>query len=152
MSKTTIPASLRWQVWERDHFRCLHCGSRRYLAIDHIIPESAGGKTEESNLQTLCSSCNSSKGNRLQPCQQAHLTVSKKNLIKLPIINMEFAAPHISVQDAAKALSRPRYTIYRWIEAGKIVGLRFGGILFIPVSEVERLKNVASQPAGGKHE
>ena len=47
----------------------------------------------------------------------------------------------MSVQDAAKALSRPRYTIYRWIEAGKLIGLRFGGILFIPVSEVERLKN-----------
>ncbi len=47
----------------------------------------------------------------------------------------------MSVQDAAKALSRPRYTIYRWIEAGKIIGLRFGGILFIPVSEVERLRD-----------
>ena len=47
----------------------------------------------------------------------------------------------MSVQDAAKALNRPRYTIYRWIEGGKIIGLRFGGILFVPVSEVERLKN-----------
>lgn len=47
----------------------------------------------------------------------------------------------MSVQDAAKTLGRPRYTIYRWIEAGKIIGLRFGGILFIPVSEIERIKN-----------
>ena len=50
----------------------------------------------------------------------------------------------MSVQDAAKALSRPRYTIYRWIDAGKIIGLRLGGILFIPVSEVERIKGEAS--------
>ena len=57
----------------------------------------------------------------------------------------------MSVQDAAKALNRHRYQIYRWIEASKIIGIRLGGILFIPVSEVERLKreinNQAAKPA-----
>ena len=47
----------------------------------------------------------------------------------------------VSVQDAAKELGRPRITIYRWIEAGKIIGIKLGGIIFIPTSEVERLKN-----------
>ena len=46
----------------------------------------------------------------------------------------------MSVQDAAKALDRHRYQIYRWIGAGKIVAIRLGGILFIPKSEIERLK------------
>ena len=46
-----------------------------------------------------------------------------------------------SVADAAKELGRPRITIYRWIEAGKVVGIKLGGILFIPRGEVERLKN-----------
>ena len=46
----------------------------------------------------------------------------------------------MSVQDAAKALNRHRYQIYRWLEADKIIGIRLGGILFVPVSEVERLK------------
>ena len=45
-----------------------------------------------------------------------------------------------SVANAAKALARPRITIYRWIETGKIHGIKLGGILFIPKSEVERLK------------
>ncbi|GAH65465.1 unnamed protein product, partial [marine sediment metagenome] len=44
-----------------------------------------------------------------------------------------------SVADAAKALGRPRVTIYRWIEAGKIHGIKLGGIILIPKSEVERL-------------
>jgi len=48
----------------------------------------------------------------------------------------------VSVQDAAKELGRPRLTIYRWIDAGKIISIRLGGILFIPKSEVERLRNV----------
>ena len=47
----------------------------------------------------------------------------------------------VSVQDAAKELGRPRVTIYRWVDAGKIIGIKLGGILFIPVSEVERIKN-----------
>ncbi len=46
-----------------------------------------------------------------------------------------------SVSNAAKELGRPRITIYRWIEAGKIVGIKLGGILFIPKEEIARLKN-----------
>ena len=62
--KEAIPLSLRWEVWERDNFTCQICGSRQYLTIDHIVPESKGGKTEKDNLQTLCKACNSRKGNR----------------------------------------------------------------------------------------
>ena len=46
----------------------------------------------------------------------------------------------LSVQDAAKMLGRPRLTIYRWISAGKITSIKLGGILYIPKSEVEKLK------------
>ena len=46
----------------------------------------------------------------------------------------------VTVPEAAKRLGRPKMTLYRWIDANKILWLRFGGILFIPVSEVERLK------------
>ena len=60
--KTSIPADLRWRVWERDNFTCLHCGTRKHLSIDHIIPESQGGLTIIENLQTLCVRCNSKKG------------------------------------------------------------------------------------------
>lgn len=46
----------------------------------------------------------------------------------------------VSVAQAAKELGKPRLTIYRWVDAGKIVSIKLGGILFIPRSEVERLK------------
>ena len=62
--KQNIPTKLKWEVWERDNFTCIECGKRRFLSCDHILPESKGGLTERDNLQTLCKSCNSSKGVR----------------------------------------------------------------------------------------
>jgi len=44
-----------------------------------------------------------------------------------------------SVSRAAKDLSRARVTIYRWVKTGKILSIKLGGIIFIPVTEVERL-------------
>jgi hypothetical protein len=59
-----IPASLRAEVLKRDGGRCLKCGARVDLHIDHILPVSLGGLTVLDNLQTLCSAENLGKGNR----------------------------------------------------------------------------------------
>ena len=63
--KATIPASLRKKIFERDAYRCVKCEGWQDLTLDHIHPESLGGPTEESNLQTMCRSCNSKKGARV---------------------------------------------------------------------------------------
>ncbi len=62
--KKEIAPSLRRQVFERDKYRCVHCGSWEDLACDHVLAKSKGGPTTIDNLQTLCRSCNSSKGAR----------------------------------------------------------------------------------------
>ena len=62
--KESIPQELRWDVWERDNFTCKHCGSRKFLTVDHVLAEKKGGTLDMSNLQTLCRSCNSRKGTR----------------------------------------------------------------------------------------
>ena len=62
-----IPAKLRYEVLKRDNSTCVICGAKPpkvVLHIDHIVPYSKGGKTELSNLRTLCSKCNLGKGNR----------------------------------------------------------------------------------------
>lgn len=63
--KKIIPSNLRWEIWERDNFTCKICGSKKYLEVDHIFPESKGGDTDLSNLQTLCKRCNGKKGNKI---------------------------------------------------------------------------------------
>ena len=62
--KEPIPDKIRWAVWERDNFTCQDCGARKNLTVDHITPESNGGKLTMENCQTLCKSCNSKKGAR----------------------------------------------------------------------------------------
>lgn len=49
---------------ERDGNKCNMCHSLEYLSIDHIIPLSKGGSDDLTNLQILCRSCNSSKGDK----------------------------------------------------------------------------------------
>lgn len=55
----------RLRIMFRDGGCCKHCGSTEDLAVDHIIPVSKGGADADENLQTLCRTCNSAKGDRM---------------------------------------------------------------------------------------
>lgn len=46
----------------------------------------------------------------------------------------------VTVIEAARRLGMHYTTLYRRIEAAKVVWFKFGGVIFIPVTEVERLK------------
>ena len=61
-TKQQISADIRWEIWERDDFRCFYCGSRRFLSVDHKIPESKGGTLDGDNLITACMRCNVRRG------------------------------------------------------------------------------------------
>lgn len=52
------------KVWDRDGWQCVKCGTHKNLTVDHVIPVSKGGTDDLGNLQTMCGSCNSRKGNR----------------------------------------------------------------------------------------
>jgi 5-methylcytosine-specific restriction endonuclease McrA len=62
--RAAIPKEAREAVFDRDGRACIECGTTERLTIDHIAPVSLGGSDDISNLQTLCGSCNSRKGNR----------------------------------------------------------------------------------------
>ena len=64
-----ISDRMRFRILLRDGFTCQSCGASPLkdrgidLHVDHIIPWSKGGETEEGNLQTKCKQCNLGKGN-----------------------------------------------------------------------------------------
>lgn len=64
--RSKMSPKLRYNILERDRHCCQICGRSPkdgvVLEVDHIIPVSKGGKTEESNLRTLCRDCNRGKG------------------------------------------------------------------------------------------
>ncbi len=62
-----VPDGMRAAVLVRDGGRCRKCRRAINLEMDHIIPVSKGGRTEESNLQTLCRRCNRTKSKKLVP-------------------------------------------------------------------------------------
>ncbi len=57
----------RLKVFERDQFRCHHCGKQltRFSAtLDHLHPVSEGGDNSYDNLITACLQCNSQRGSQ----------------------------------------------------------------------------------------
>ena len=63
-----VPASVRRAVWVRDAGRCAfvgpdgRCGESGFVEFHHVVPFSAGGKTDERNLELRCRAHNQHEG------------------------------------------------------------------------------------------
>lgn len=70
IERDKMTPGLRYNILRRDGFRCRLCGRTAEdgvtLEVDHIVPISKGGLTEESNLRTLCKDCNRGKGAKIE--------------------------------------------------------------------------------------
>jgi 5-methylcytosine-specific restriction endonuclease McrA len=58
--------SVRARILKLFGNKCMKCGSENHISVDHILPRSKYPHLEldVTNLQVLCRSCNSQKGNR----------------------------------------------------------------------------------------
>lgn len=69
--RSAMTNDLREAIKKRNNYTCCSCGNSVFsepnllLEVDHIIPIAKGGKTEASNLQTLCWRCNRFKRDKL---------------------------------------------------------------------------------------
>lgn len=54
----------RQNVFRRDDHKCVYCGDKENLTLDHVIPRSKGGSNTWDNLLTSCGSCNVKKGDK----------------------------------------------------------------------------------------
>jgi len=65
VSQNRSPAFTRFNLFLRDGFQCVYCGSPEELTFDHVIPRRLGGRTSWTNIAAACSPCNLKKGGRL---------------------------------------------------------------------------------------
>ena len=70
-----FPAFTRFNLFLRDRFRCVYCGSGKELTFDHVVPRAQGGRTTWENVATACAPCNLRKGGRTP--KQAGMQISR---------------------------------------------------------------------------
>ncbi len=76
ITQNRSPAFTRFNLFLRDGFECVYCGSPNELTFDHVVPRRLGGKTSWTNIAAACSKCNLRKGGRLP--KDAGMIPSKK--------------------------------------------------------------------------
>lgn len=75
-AKHTAGVALRYKIYSRDNYTCQYCFHKLPLTpnraktkekerktLEHIIPQSFGGKATEENLILACARCNTLRGN-----------------------------------------------------------------------------------------
>ncbi len=126
-----IAKQLREIVSKQAQHRCGYCLAQERVVgtpmeIDHIIPQSLGGPTEEDNLWLACSLCNDYKGN-----QVAGLDPETGDLTRL------FDPRHEEWRDH-----------FAWTESGdRIIGLTATGRATVTVLNLNRLSLVRARQA-----
>jgi hypothetical protein len=65
-NRESISRRLRFQILQRDGFKCLYCGAiggvdGTRLEVDHVEPVAGGGTNDPRNLVTACRDCNGGK-------------------------------------------------------------------------------------------
>lgn len=126
MKRTNIPKRLRFEVLQRDGFRCQYCGapaSKIELHVDHIHPVAAGGTNDPLNLITACIDCNAGKGAG-QMRRVGRRLSGERLAIGTPVIHKSFHCGGIVAAEAepteygtprvALRLVTPRY--WEWAE------------------------------------
>ncbi len=51
-------------VLDRDKHTCVYCGKAGATTVDHVLPQSRGGRNSWENLAACCRSCNHRKADR----------------------------------------------------------------------------------------
>jgi 5-methylcytosine-specific restriction endonuclease McrA len=70
-------------IFRRDNFSCVYCGKSSIednvkLVIDHVYPQTKGGRSTLLNLVTSCSNCNSIK-NSCELSMEVIIRIWKRN-------------------------------------------------------------------------
>lgn len=80
-SKFTDNQNKEWlEKLRKQDFRCVYCGRKVFLTVDHIIPLSLGGKHNIRNMQGVCRDCNLKKGDLTDEEYRAKIAVQPRGV------------------------------------------------------------------------
>jgi len=83
----------RKNVMVRDDFKCVYCRTGKNLTIDHVFPQSKGGKNTFENTVTSCAGCNNMKGDRT--LREVKMYYKKRNFTPYQPTVMEFIKKYL---------------------------------------------------------
>lgn len=104
LGKVSIKPTKR-NILLRDGYRCAYCGAEigqtiTKLTLDHVLPESRGGKTTFENCVAACFECNNKKDNRTP--EEAGMTLRvrpyKPSFIQFLSLRMKITGVSDSIQ------------------------------------------------------
>lgn len=87
----------RLAIYIRDGFTCCYCGASlkgrdaHDVTLDHLLPRSAGGGNEATNLVTACGACNYSRQDKPWVDYATGGAVDRINTLRHQPINVELA-------------------------------------------------------------
>lgn len=85
MTGDPVSPCLRFQIMQRDGFRCTYCGRKAAtgatLHVDHVVPVASGGGSEDDNLVTSCESATSARARSRSPRSPGQLDMKPRHEI-----------------------------------------------------------------------
>lgn len=98
-------AAAKRAVLKRDKHRCAYCGLGGATTVDHILPQSRGGRSTWENMVACCTKCNNAKDDRT-PEEWAKADPARGRLLRYqPFVPTPFAAE----QDRIYKIAEQRY-------------------------------------------
>src|SRR4029079_6338363 len=70
------PAFTRFNLFLRDKFRCVYCGTAKELTFDHVVPRAQGGGPTREKVTPPSRPCTLRKGGRTP--SEAHMHIQRE--------------------------------------------------------------------------
>ena len=113
-SRPTFTSKEKDALHKQQQGKCNGCGQRlavRNLTVDHIKPFSKGGTERLTNLQLLCGSCNSMKGDGTQA--ELKKKLKQKGIIGTPASSKKTSTKKTTTKSqATKRSSRDPFSLW----------------------------------------
>lgn len=109
-----IRTEKRLAIYLRDGFGCVYCGKSlrgaapSNVTLDHLLPKSAGGSNDATNLVTACKSCNCSRQDKPWADYATGGAVDRIEQLRVSPLNIALARALIAGTAGDEALERVR--------------------------------------------